>query len=154
MPPGPLVVDTNVFSFLLYRKGPWQDFADIVSGHPLAVSFATYGEALAHGYQKGLPVNRLAKIRVALAQFVVLPYDSRVADLWAPLYGKLHGHMKGQGVNDIWTAGCALAQTPSLPIVTDDLADFGLIESERPDLVLLHPSFIDLSQQVEVGGSQ
>ena len=110
----------------------------IVSGHPLAISFASHGEALAFGYQRGFEIRRLVKIRAALARLVTLPYDATVAELWAPLYGKLSGHMKGGGVNDIWTAACALAQDPPLPIVTNNLAGLlqdrgGAARSASPD---------------------
>ncbi|HVQ96229.1 MAG TPA: hypothetical protein VMU51_34745 [Mycobacteriales bacterium] len=40
VPAGPLLVDTDVFSFLRLGKGRHADFAALIDGHVLAMSFA------------------------------------------------------------------------------------------------------------------
>jgi hypothetical protein len=37
VPAGPLAVDTDVFSFVHYRKGRYADFAALIQGHALAL---------------------------------------------------------------------------------------------------------------------
>nr|WP_157553835.1 hypothetical protein [Herbidospora sakaeratensis] len=51
---------------------------------------------------------------------------------------KLQGHLKSGGANDLWTAACALSQSPPLPIVTQDLSDFQKI-SKHFGVLLIHP---------------
>lgn len=54
------------------------------------------------------------------------------------MYHRFKGHLGPSGVNDMWTASCALSQPQPLPIVTDDLRDFQTISAEFP-LTLIHP---------------
>lgn len=68
-------MDTDVFSYLRTQRGRHAEFADLIGGHVLAVSFATYGEALAGGYKTKLGRRRMDELRRALNGFVVLPYS-------------------------------------------------------------------------------
>lgn len=139
VPAGPLVVDTDVFSYLRTQRGRHAEFADLIGGHVLAVSFATYGEALAGGYKTKLGRRRMDELRRALNGFVVLPYSRAVVEAWAPLHARLFGHLHDGGANDLWTAACALVQSPPLPVVTNNLHDFRAVASEEPGLRLVHP---------------
>lgn len=139
VPPGPLVIDTDVFSFLRTRRGRHTEFANLIYGHVLALSFATYGEILAGGYKVNLGQRRMDELRRALSGFVVLPYSKAVVEAWAPLHAKLSGHLHSGGANDLWTAACALVQSPPLPVVTNNLNDFRAINAEQPGLRLVHP---------------
>jgi predicted nucleic acid-binding protein len=76
-------------------------------------------------------------VRDAIARFVIVPYGEEVAELWAQMAAVLEGQLKGRGINDMWTAACALSY--GLPIVTNDLSDFQTIQTEFRDLVLVHP---------------
>jgi predicted nucleic acid-binding protein len=139
VPVGPLLVDTDVFSFLRLGKGRHEEFAALVKGHILAVSFATVGEVLAGGHAARLGEQRMNQLRDALRRFVIIPYTATIAEAWAPLYAKLKGHLHGEGINDLWTAACGLTQTPRIPIVTNNLSDFRTIAAQAPDLLLVHP---------------
>lgn len=139
VPSGPLLVDTDVFSYLRTRRGPHLEFAELLGGHLLTVSFASYGEILAGGYEVRLGSRRMADLRYALSQFVVVPYSRDVVEAWAPLHAKLKGHLHRGGANDMWTAACALSQTPTVPVVTNNLTDFRAISRHAPDLRLIHP---------------
>jgi predicted nucleic acid-binding protein len=101
------------------------------------MSFATVGELRA-GYRiSGVGAKRTAALNAALARFVVLMPNADVVEQWAALYARFRDRLKGGGVNDMWTAACALSY--GMPVVTDDLTDFGLMASEFPDLRLIHP---------------
>jgi len=139
VPAGPLVVDTDIFSYLRTRRGRYAEFAQLLTGHVLTVSFATYGEVLAGGYRAGLGPRRMEDLRAVLGGFVVLPYTSAVVEAWAPLHAKLFGQLHRGGANDLWTAACALAQSPPLPVVTNNLTDFRAVAAAQPDLHLVHP---------------
>ncbi len=103
------------------------------------MSFATVGEILAGGHAARLGSRRMDELVATVRRFVVIPYTAAVVEAWAPLYAKLSGHLHGQGVNDIWTAACALTQLPPLPVVTNNLRDFRAIAAEAPGLTIVHP---------------
>ena len=42
-------------------------------------------------------------------------------------------------MNDEWIAACALAQTPSLGVVTGNLKHFRAIAARFPALTIVHP---------------
>jgi predicted nucleic acid-binding protein len=140
VPPGPIMVDTNVFSFIYFKKSgsPWRAFEQLLGGHVLAMSFASLGEALAYGHMRGLGDRRMSDLLARLRTYVIIPFDIAVVQQWAPLHAKLNGHLKKGGANDLWTAACALAADPPLPVATDDLTDFQKI-AETSGLKLIHP---------------
>jgi predicted nucleic acid-binding protein len=138
VPEGPLLVDTDVFSYLYSAKDRCESFRPLLRGHLLCMSFATYGEAMCLGHQRRWGETRMNELRQALRQFVVLPYDNVVAERWAPMHVKLRGHLHDGGTNDLWTAACAMAQPQPLPIVTNNLSDFLAIAEHFP-LRLVHP---------------
>lgn len=138
VPAGPLVVDTDVFSMWYRKKDRWKEFRDLTTGHALAMSFACVGEALAPSYvRKGIAVGTTQRIRNALARFVVIPYNDDIVERWARMSALLEGRLKGRGINDMWTAACAVSHR--MPVVTNNLSDFQTIRSEVPELQLVHP---------------
>ena len=138
VPSGPLIVDSDVFSMWYRGRGRGGEFRELVQGHLLAISFACVGEVLAPTFmRKGLAPGTTERIKQALGRFVVLPYDAVVVEHWAQMSALLEGRLKGRGINDMWTASCALAF--DLPIVTNNLSDFQSIQKEFADLKLVHP---------------
>jgi predicted nucleic acid-binding protein len=120
------------------QRGRAQDFANLTSGHALAMSFACVGEALAPTYlRKGLAPGTTQRIRNALGLFVVIPFDDDIVDRWAQMSARLEGRLKGRGINDMWTAACALSH--GFPVVTNNLSDFQSIQADVPGLELVHP---------------
>lgn len=138
VPDGPLLVDTDVISYwVLHEQG--HDFATLSAGHDLAISFATYGELLANAYQSRWGPRRVHALRERLKGFVVVPYHADIVERWAEMHAKLAGHLRRGGTNDLWTAACAVATVPGLPIVTNNLNDFRTIAAAFPDVRLVHP---------------
>jgi predicted nucleic acid-binding protein len=138
VPAGPLIIDSDVFSMWYRRRDRAQEFADLVAGHELAMSFACVGEVLAPTYvRRGIAPGTTQRIRERLGLFVVIPYDDDVVERWARLHAVLQGRLHGGGTNDMWTAACALSL--NLPLVTNNLGDFKTIQQEFGDLKLVHP---------------
>lgn len=135
---GPLLIDTDVFSDLYSKTGRHEEFAALMAGHTLAMSFACYGEALARGYVLKWGDTRMDRLRLALRRFIILPYSAAVAERWAPMHARLRDNLHGQGTNDLWTAACAMAQPERPAIVTNNLGDFRRI-AEHFDIRLVHP---------------
>jgi len=44
VPDGPLLIDTDVFSWIIWERNRFEEFRNLIQGHLLAVSFATVGE--------------------------------------------------------------------------------------------------------------
>lgn len=146
VPEGPALVDTDVATWILSGEPQLDPFRPFIQDRILAISFATLGELLALAYRTGSPWGERKRDawRERVRQtFVVIPYDSRTAEAWAPLHSKLKGHLHRGGTNDLWTAAAAIASDPILPVVTNNLGDFRVIAHEEPRLVVVHPSLAD-----------
>lgn len=143
VPEGPLLVDTDVFTFLTWRSGKsrWTEFAALVDGHPLALPFAVIAE-LRSGAIKAVrsgvwTADKAERLDEAIRKVGVVPPTAAVTDHWAELHSVLHDRLKGGGVNDMWIAACALAY--EVPVVTANRADFDKIAAEFDDLKIIHP---------------
>ncbi|MCY3585527.1 MAG: type II toxin-antitoxin system VapC family toxin [Acidimicrobiales bacterium] len=79
MAPGPLLVDTDVFSFLRLRSEEADDFRGIVDGRLLVLSFATVGEVYFGAAKAGWGQRRLAALESALGHYTVLPGTREIA---------------------------------------------------------------------------
>ena len=135
VPPGPLLVDTDVFSWIAFQRGRHQEFGQLVQGHILTVSFSTAGELWAGAERANWGEARRRTLEDILRRYVVLPATDAVVRQW----GRLHAQFKDQlGANDMWTAACALAQNDPLPIVTGNLKHFRPISAAFP-ITLIHP---------------
>jgi len=139
VPDRPLLVDTDVFSYFYTGQRQYEAFQPLLQGHLLCMSFASYAEALCLGHQRRWGVARMNDLQQALRQYITLPYNSTVAEQWAPMYTKLNGHLHSNGINDLWTAACALTQPDPLPIVTNNIGDFKAIAQHFP-ITLVHPA--------------
>lgn len=139
VPAGPLLVDTDVFSWITWRRERYREFDDLVRGHTLALSFATVGELRFGAINAGWGDARRRTLEERISQhYVVLTATDAVTTRWAEIYARFRDQLKGGGVNDMWIAACALAQPAPPPIVTGNLSDFGRIASQFP-LTLVHP---------------
>jgi predicted nucleic acid-binding protein len=140
VPAGPLLVDTDAFSFVLTRRGPHVEFAELIAGHLLALSFATVGELRAGALNRGWGPRRLGPLEERIGAAVVLRSTDEVVAQYAALHARFRDRLQRGGTNDMWTAACALGQPTPPPIVTNNLSDFQTMASEFP-LRIIHPSF-------------
>jgi predicted nucleic acid-binding protein len=137
VPPGPLLVDTDVFSMVHYARDPDGRFEGLLIGHPLALSFAGVGELRAGAIKARWGSRRLTDQARFLTAYTVIPANNDVVTTYAPLHAALHSNLKGGGINDMWTAACALSV--GIPVVTNNLSDYRQIRSVEPSLQLVHP---------------
>lgn len=138
VPSGPLLVDTDVFSWITWQRDRFREFDDLVEGHILALSFATVAELRAGVLIGGWGEKRRRMLEDRIAQYVVLTATDPVTQRFASIYARFRGQLKGDGLNDMWVAATALAQPDQPPIVTGNRSDFGRIATEFP-LVIVHP---------------
>jgi len=137
VPSGPLIVDTDVFSMVHYAKGRATEFEPLLLGHLLVLSFAAVGELRAGAIKARWGTRKVTDQTRFLHAYTVVPANMAVVDRYAPLHAKLHATLKGGGINDMWTAACALEL--GIPVATNNLSDFQQIQAVEPALVLIHP---------------
>jgi len=137
VPPGPLVVDTDVASFIHLGRPLGEPFKPLLRGHLLCLSFATVGELLAGADVAKWGHRRRDQLDAFIRRHVVLPVDDAVTAQWA----RVHAAVRDQvDINDEWIAACALAQPQPLAVVSNNLKHFQPIAAKFPDLVLVHPT--------------
>jgi predicted nucleic acid-binding protein len=141
VPTGPLLIDTDVFSYILLKKRNWQDFAALVDGHVRVLSFATVGElsAAPEAARARWGDDKRARLEALIRAHIVLTSTEAVTRQYGLLHARFHGQFKDGGHNDMWVAACALAQPSPPPLVTNNLGDFQKMQAEFPALVLVHP---------------
>lgn len=137
VPAGPLAIDTDAFSAVHWGRGRKAEFATLITGHALAMPFPVVGELRVGAIRAKLGSKRCQDLDRAIGACVVIPSDARVVEHWAVLRARLMHQLKGEGINDLWTAACCLVH--DLPLVTNNLADFRRIQTVAPQLRLVHP---------------
>jgi predicted nucleic acid-binding protein len=128
----PLLLDTNVYTFLTDPRKLRRDWAAAVQGRTLVLSFVTVGEVLHGAMSAGWSDRNLAAMESRLRAYPVIPGTFGVARKFAELRRRFH---KQIGDDDLWIAACALAQPQPIPLATTD-DHFQLIAAEFP-LVLV-----------------
>lgn len=142
-PPGPLLVDTDVLSWIALGEGRADEFAALMVGHELFTSFVSVAEVRTFLRMGVLADERADALREGLADYMTLPVriDDVVAE-WVKLRaatvnaGSPDDRERRQ--NDTWIAACALSVEPTLPVVTGNLRDFRVLAAES-NLTLVHP---------------
>ncbi|HEX8093799.1 PIN domain-containing protein [Jatrophihabitans sp.] len=139
VPAGPLLIDTDVASWLLTGASQAEPWLPLLRGHLLTLSFATLGELLALPLSRGWDSTRISAWSDTVRRnFVVLPFDATITGQWTALHVRYRGHLRRGGANDLWIAASALAADPALPLATNNLSDFTRVAADYP-LRLIHP---------------
>jgi predicted nucleic acid-binding protein len=88
VPPGPLCVDTNVFSWLVFQRSRHADFARLIVGRLLVLSFATVGELRAGAINAGWGHRRTQPLERAIALCIILLPTDPVTHQFAQVYAR------------------------------------------------------------------
>ncbi|HST48061.1 PIN domain-containing protein [Jatrophihabitans sp.] len=139
VPAGPLLIDTDVATWLLTGVRQAERWRPLLRGHLLTLSFVNVGELLALPAAQKWGTTRTVEWREVIRRnFIVLPFDANITTQWAPLHVRYRGHLHRGGTNDLWVAASALSAQPPLPLATNNLNDFTKIAADYP-LHLIHP---------------
>ena len=133
MPTAGLLVDTDVLSYIAWKRPQAQAFLPLVVGKLLVISFVTVGEMCFGAANRGWGERRISEMEKILRRYTTIPGTYDVAQH----YGRVRKAFRDQvGENDTWVAATALAH--ELPVVTNNLKHFEPM-SERLGFSLVHP---------------
>ena len=125
-PATPVVVDTDVVSFLFKDHQLAPAYHSILAGRSLAVSLITLAEIEYGMESKNWGASRRNLMGRFLARFTLLLQDGETARLWARI--KTSRERQGRPITfaDAWIAATAVQL--NLPLVTHNARDYEAIE--------------------------
>lgn len=127
-----VLVDTDVYSFLLNGRGPKIDaYRRHLHKKHMALAFITIGELYFGAYRKNWGPARLEALKESLRPVAIVPYDLEVCKRYAEIKAELESKGKRIEDNDLWIAACAIRH--SIPLVSHNWSDFERV----PGLVLI-----------------
>jgi predicted nucleic acid-binding protein len=132
-----LVIDTNIVSYMMRGQAEARAYAKHLQDHLLAISFVTVGELFYGAENARWETKRCMKLETVLRNFLVIPYDSKIAKAYARVLFECDGKEPPISSNDAWIAACAIRH--SVPLVTHDAKNFECIA----DLELITESIED-----------
>jgi predicted nucleic acid-binding protein len=123
----PVVVDTDVVSFLFKAHSLAPAYQAILAGRSLAVSLFTLAEIEYRMEAKNWGASRRELMRRFLTRFTPLLPDADTARVWARI--KNGCEKKGRPITfaDAWIAAAAVQL--NVPLATHNASDFGAVEN-------------------------
>ena len=121
----PVVVDTDVVSFLFKSHSLAPAYQTILAGRPLAVSLITLAE-IEYGMEvKNWGVSRRELMHRFLARFTPLAPDTETARLWARIKSGCEKKGRPIAFADAWIAAAALQL--NVPLVSHNISHYGAV---------------------------
>ena len=111
-----VLLDTDVFSYLLKDDARADPYRPHVRGQTIAVSFVTVGELFSGAEKRAWGSGKREQLETKLRSVVIVPFDQEICRV----YGRLSGLKTQAGTdrtiaaNDRWIAACALRHDLSL----------------------------------------
>jgi tRNA(fMet)-specific endonuclease VapC len=116
----PLILDTNIVSYLMKDHPFGQWYRPRLRGHTLAISFTTVAELFEGAFRAGWDEQRKHKLEVVLRSYLVIPSSPGVCRRWGQVRAvRRHSPISPQ---DAWIAATALEH--GCPLVTHNSEDF------------------------------
>jgi predicted nucleic acid-binding protein len=127
----PVIVDTDVLSFIAKADTRASLYSPVLAGKRLCVCFQTVAELRLWALVRRWGSSRRKEMDSLLEQFVVIPYDSAMAQRWADVTA--HRRRLGRPIDcgDAWIAASALRHGAML--VTNNGKDY----ADIPELALV-----------------
>jgi len=122
----PVVVDTDVVSYLFRRDTRAELYRPHLDGELLVVSFMTVAEIDRWTLERDWGEPRRRRMEEHLGNFVVYPYNRQMCRKWAEISDESRKRGRPVGVADAWIA--ATASLHEMPLVTHNREHFSGIE--------------------------
>jgi len=122
----PVVVDTDVVSFLAKDHPIAGPYRELLEGRALAISVVTIAEIEYGMESRRWSEARKDRMRRVLARFTPIPAERETARIWAQI--RVHCERKGRpiGFADAWIA--ATAMQLDIPLVSHNAKDYQPID--------------------------
>jgi tRNA(fMet)-specific endonuclease VapC len=112
-----ILLDTTVASFLSPFKEitpERQYYRGHITGNTLALSFQSVAELWKWAEKNSWGQAKRNQLEQFIKRFVIIPYDNRLAQMWAHLSVQCEKQGKSLGSGDCWIAATAVAHGISL----------------------------------------
>jgi tRNA(fMet)-specific endonuclease VapC len=125
----PVVVDTDVLSFLYKRDTRARLYEPHLSDPPFIVSFMSLAELRRWTLERNWGESRRQELEGYLTRYLVLHSDDLMCDRWAQAMNSARLRGRPVGPADAWIAATALLL--GIPLVTHNGAHYAGIEGLR-----------------------
>jgi predicted nucleic acid-binding protein len=120
-----VLLDTNVVSYLFKGDSRAAEYAVILQGHSLAISFMTIAELYEWVATRNWGKARIDRLEQMLSSYLVVPIDVDLCRIWGSLRAQQQAAGRIIAPQDAWIAATALRH--SIPLVTHNIVDFQYI---------------------------
>lgn len=120
--PKSLLVDTDVFSYIIDNRPEAQRFHSRFSEGRVFLSFITCGEMLAGAFKKNWGRSRMQNLRHWIDTTTVIPYTDDLPFFYAMIISNAYKNGYPIKPNDAWIAATAMAH--GIPLLTNNIKDF------------------------------
>jgi tRNA(fMet)-specific endonuclease VapC len=117
-----VLLDIDVFSFLLKGDTRASAYAAHIQGHRLALSFMTVAELFQWAAVRTWGPRRLAQLEQTLIAYLIVPADIEMCRIWGRLRAERQAVGRPLSPQDAWIAATALRHT--IPLVTHNVGDY------------------------------
>ena len=111
-PPAPLpprvLVDTDVLSYFLRNDSRAAQFAPLLEGRVIVVSFQTVAELYRWAKERGFGERRVRELEELLRRLVVVPSSNALCAEWAAIHAEARQSGLSISPQDAWVAATAL----------------------------------------------
>ena len=121
-----ILIDTNIVSYILKTDTRAKQYAPLLEGNRLALSFATVAELFEWSEIRRWGQNRRQHLEHHLTTYLIIPVDIEVCRLWGTIRAEQQAHGLAITANDAWIA--ATARRHGLPFVTHNPKDFAGVQ--------------------------
>ena len=121
-----LLLDTDVFSYLVKGDSRVLQYAPLLTGQSVAISFMTVAELYQWAALRNWGENRISEMESVIKGYVVPPVDAEVCRRWGTIRALRKAAGRPISPQDAWIAATALCF--DLPLVTHNSGDYTEID--------------------------
>ena len=134
--PERVLLDTDVFSYLLDRRPEAEVFRPFLRGRTRCLSFISLGELYYGAYKRQSGEVRFRGLCRAICDTLCIPYDDRMPECYGRIVAECERMGQPMEIHDAWIAATAIVHC--IPLVTNNVKHYGQVNGL--DLVCPEPA--------------